>query len=276
MVNHECKTCKFVTKNKTDLLRHTRTQKHLKNLEKSNSKCESGHISGHDDEKLRTNKKNVYVCDVCKKIFTDKSNMYRHRRKHNEEDLLDDKDKIKELKNEVDELRKQNEQLLELLETKNKKMVIKRKKWIAKGLKMSVWNENFGITCGEHECYIGCGRKISQGNFECGHIIAESKGGTIHIDNLKPVCSQCNKSMGTINLEEFKKNFFDKKSLDIMDSEEESVSESDSELESEEYIWDFSVLNKMKKHKDNKKKLLQLKIKNDIPEDIFYDKLKTM
>ena len=41
-------------------------------------------------------------------------------------------------------------------------------------------------------------------NFECGHIIPVSKGGTNIVSNLKPICSACNKSMNNSNLEEFK------------------------------------------------------------------------
>ena len=35
---------------------------------------------------------------------------------------------------------------------------------------------------------------------EYGHVIAEAHGGTVHPDNLKIVCSQCNNDMGTENM----------------------------------------------------------------------------
>ena len=45
-------------------------------------------------------------------------------------------------------------------------------------------------------------------NFECGHIIPESKGGETTQDNLLPICGLCNKSMATKNMNEFiKENF---------------------------------------------------------------------
>ena len=45
-------------------------------------------------------------------------------------------------------------------------------------------------------------------NFEAGHIIPESKGGSTHIENLLPICSPCNKSMGNrFTIHEFSKKF---------------------------------------------------------------------
>lgn len=41
-----------------------------------------------------------------------------------------------------------------------------------------------------------CRSEISPFNFEAGHNIPESKGGATSIDNLMPICSACNKSMG--------------------------------------------------------------------------------
>jgi 5-methylcytosine-specific restriction endonuclease McrA len=85
----------------------------------------------------------------------------------------------------------------------------RKKNKIPKSLKTKVWNENFGKSCGEHMCYVGCGKMIYQSDFECGHIVAEINGGDMNIDNLKPICGQCNKSMGTMNLEKFKAKYFD-------------------------------------------------------------------
>ena len=44
--------------------------------------------------------------------------------------------------------------------------------------------------------------------WECGHIKPESKGGTLSLNNLKPICSTCNKCMGNMPFNEFKKNNF--------------------------------------------------------------------
>jgi hypothetical protein len=42
-------------------------------------------------------------------------------------------------------------------------------------------------------------------SFQCGHVIAEANGGVIHVDNLRPICSICNQSMGTENMDDFRK-----------------------------------------------------------------------
>jgi 5-methylcytosine-specific restriction endonuclease McrA len=44
--------------------------------------------------------------------------------------------------------------------------------------------------------------------FDAGHIIAVTNGGSDNLDNLAPVCGTCNKSMGTQNLQDFKTVYF--------------------------------------------------------------------
>jgi hypothetical protein len=31
-----------------------------------------------------------------------------------------------------------------------------------------------------------------------GHVLPESKGGTLDVENLRPICSSCNSSMGSL------------------------------------------------------------------------------
>ena len=73
---------------------------------------------------------------------------------------------------------------------------------IPASLRTAVWKTYFGDD-GKGRCYVGCGEDISVHNFECGHVIAHANGGTITLNNLRPICSKCNKSMRTTNLEEF-------------------------------------------------------------------------
>ena len=58
----------------------------------------------------------------------------------------------------------------------------------------------FRDTCCKHQ-------DIRQIEFHCGHIIAEKNGGTTTIQNLRPICAQCNLSMGTKDMNEFMKCF---------------------------------------------------------------------
>ena len=76
----------------------------------------------------------------------------------------------------------------------NKKPKKKRKKRIDKRLREEVWIKEFGKI--EKKCaVVWCNNKITPFDFQCGHNIPESKGGPTHIDNLFPICAQCNKQM---------------------------------------------------------------------------------
>ena len=67
---------------------------------------------------------------------------------------------------------------------------------IPKALREQVWLETFGKIY-EHSCHIEwCSNIINVFDFHVGHDIPESKGGTLTIDNLKPICARCNLSMG--------------------------------------------------------------------------------
>lgn len=79
------------------------------------------------------------------------------------------------------------------------------RKRISSALRKAVWINYIGKKY-EAMCYTGCSETITVHNYECGHIIADSKGGTIELSNLRPVCSNCNKSMGNKNMEEFIKD----------------------------------------------------------------------
>jgi 5-methylcytosine-specific restriction endonuclease McrA len=80
-----------------------------------------------------------------------------------------------------------------------------KKKSIPLALKKLVWNKYIGEEIGKSKC-LCCGlTDISQISFNCGHIVAEVNGGNMCIDNLMPICQNCNSSMGSMNLLEFKK-----------------------------------------------------------------------
>jgi 5-methylcytosine-specific restriction endonuclease McrA len=77
------------------------------------------------------------------------------------------------------------------------------KKKIPQAVRNAVWNTYIGVNKGEDRCFVGCGEPITKSNFECGHIHAEAKGGPTDLENLRPICSACNKSIGTRNMEDF-------------------------------------------------------------------------
>jgi 5-methylcytosine-specific restriction endonuclease McrA len=92
-----------------------------------------------------------------------------------------------------------------------------KRKAIPKAVKDSVWDTTFGASKGIGKCYV-CDAEINSKCFDCGHIIAVSNGGNNSKDNLKPICSTCNKSMGTKNMEEFKKEHFTSKTNNFLNN----------------------------------------------------------
>jgi 5-methylcytosine-specific restriction endonuclease McrA len=92
------------------------------------------------------------------------------------------------------------------LEPKRKK----RKTYIPKCLKKTVWDKWIGLKTGQTKCSVCEFTDIFQIDFHCGHIISEADGGETNTDNLMPICAQCNLSMGRKNLHNFKKTFFKK------------------------------------------------------------------
>jgi hypothetical protein len=77
------------------------------------------------------------------------------------------------------------------------------KKSIPKPLKKMIWEKY-----SNGKCYCCCDREISMFDFDAGHIIPESKGGPTTIDNLRPICSSCNKSMNNRDMREYTAQYF--------------------------------------------------------------------
>ena len=90
----------------------------------------------------------------------------------------------------------------------NKKKEIKpstiRKKYIPKRVRHAVWKRYAGKVW-ETKCNVSwCENKLEVlGSWHVGHNISEAKGGDFSIDNFRPICQQCNSSMGTTRLMNF-------------------------------------------------------------------------
>ena len=82
-----------------------------------------------------------------------------------------------------------------------------KKKPIPPLLKIKVWNKYVGDEIGKTKCLCCKTQDIYQASFTCGHIISEFNGGDIKLNNLKPICSSCNSSMGTQNMNEYIEKF---------------------------------------------------------------------
>ena len=84
---------------------------------------------------------------------------------------------------------------------------VKPKKKISATLKRLVWNTNIGEEIGKTKCLCCKSTDISQMSFHCGHVVAEANGGELIVSNLKPICQNCNSSMGTKNMNDFMDTF---------------------------------------------------------------------
>jgi hypothetical protein len=72
-----------------------------------------------------------------------------------------------------------------------------RKAPIPKALREALWLQHFGKAF-ESKCSVAwCPNRITVYDFQAGHNVPESKGGATTLENLVPICSRCNLSMGS-------------------------------------------------------------------------------
>jgi len=76
------------------------------------------------------------------------------------------------------------------------------RKSVPSAVRATVWDKYMGPFT-EGECFCCSRDKITVFNWDAGHIISVKYGGTDHVDNLRPICRNCNSSMGTQNMIEF-------------------------------------------------------------------------
>ena len=74
---------------------------------------------------------------------------------------------------------------------------------IPKIKKQEIWHHYIGEEIGKTKCLCCSINDITQFEFHCGHIVAKSCGGDLSLENLRPICSKCNLSMGNENMIEF-------------------------------------------------------------------------
>ena len=76
---------------------------------------------------------------------------------------------------------------------------------IKQTIRQLVWNKFIGAKNGTGYCWCCNSTVINVFEFECGHILARSKGGPDTVENLRPICGLCNRSMGAMHMLEFMK-----------------------------------------------------------------------
>ena len=78
-----------------------------------------------------------------------------------------------------------------------------RKKKIAAALREQVWIKAVGQQFNAKCTVSWCNNPITVFSFQCGHMLAESKGGPTTLENLRPICGRCNQSMGTMHMNDW-------------------------------------------------------------------------
>lgn len=214
--NFYCPRCDHPTDFKGNLISHLKSRKECKiaphNINKENI-CRETIL-----ELLKAPEPKLpqIECPHCNKTVG-KANFARHLKtckdKQDKEINLDEL--VKQQADTIEVLTKQIEYLqssqvkiiLNIQETNNKAEQSDKKykkKKISHTVRIKCWNVHIGEMIPKTKCMCCYNIDITQHNFHCGHVIAESNGGTHKIENLLPVCNVCNSSMGSMNMNDFK------------------------------------------------------------------------
>jgi 5-methylcytosine-specific restriction endonuclease McrA len=192
------------------------------------------------EERLNANKVSVKSIKEEIKVMADKIDVLKKKQKQMEEEERAEREAEDKLRKEIEtkvreemEIKKKVEE--ELVRLKEKKVEVKpkkkeiepkkkeieqapgeesavtvaKRKAIPKAVKSTLWNMHFTENNAKGDCQV-CTKEIKMNDFEAGHIVAVANGGSDNLDNLLPICGLCNRSMGTQNLHEFKKMYFEK------------------------------------------------------------------
>jgi hypothetical protein len=159
----------------------------------------------------------------------------------------------------------------------------KNYKVLPKKLREQVWNTYIGSNIGKSSCLCCKTSEITQMNFHYGHIISSYNNGSDDLTNLLPICSLCNSSMGTMNMDEFMKKYnignLEKKGNNIsinyniivnnIDTKNIEVKNGNNNYECIVCKYETNILSHFKKHENSKKHKIcsdlfqQLKLKNN-------------
>lgn len=94
----------------------------------------------------------------------------------------------------------------------SKKETPKKKAEIPDALKSLVWKRDYGLSM-YGVCLCCCSELISRTNGDCGHIESEkmsresNKGSGVNADNLRYICANCNRSMSSKHMEDFRAQY---------------------------------------------------------------------
>jgi hypothetical protein len=82
------------------------------------------------------------------------------------------------------------------------------RKGIPKSVRNQSWDRWIGSKHGLAPCYCCRINQISKAQFECGHVVPDVLGGRTTVENLRPICLPCNRSMSATDMRDFCKKFY--------------------------------------------------------------------
>lgn len=159
------------------------------------------------------NKKNNNKCNQNNRR---NKNNYRHNKNitftknNNKDDNIKNNNIAKGIYNNINKIQKYTVNKISKINKKIKKTtkINRKRKKIPFGVRENVWKKYNGNKFNA-KCYVNfCNQKLTPFNFDVGHNIPHSKGGSDSIDNLRPICRNCNVSMGNAyTIEEYSDYF---------------------------------------------------------------------
>lgn len=96
------------------------------------------------------------------------------------------------------------------------------RKSLAQRDRMLIWNNEFG-TKDEAFCPICKKHKIYRTNFVAGHKKSLKNRGSNITRNFRPICTRCNSQMGDMNMNDFIKKYYPKKSTSTIKKRKTTV-----------------------------------------------------
>ena len=164
---------------------------------KSNTNTNTNNVLPDNDSDTLT--QTLHIDNEIAKLMSIKEKLEKERieKERIEKERLE-KERIEKERLEKERLEKER---LEKERSEKKKIVI------PKAVKTTVWDTYIGHDIVKHKC-LCCKRSyIKNTDFHVGHVLSEKDGGTLEIQNLRPICAPCNYSMGTENMVEFIKKY---------------------------------------------------------------------
>ena len=177
-----------------------------------------GSLCNHN-RKFHNNKqkKTTHECKFCNKEYSLYKSKWKHEKKCSilslnnvipepiQEELTKMKKEILELKLLFTNHKRPSEPVY--CGTCNNELPKKKNPYIPSPIKRLVWDKYIGESIGKEKCLCCKLTDITQMSFHCGHVISQHNGGSIEVENLRPICQNCNSSMKSTNMDEFMNNY---------------------------------------------------------------------